>query len=376
MNLGSKMKATSANTVKFKELYRCIKNTKLSGIFLAKEDNKKFTRNQLIYLAGLIDNNGSISICINNPIEDTKGNYLHIRFINTSLSLPNRSIEFTKWLGERLLYNYNMKREEVDINGPRVYLILKDLFPFLINKKLSARYIFQYAIIRQWDKLNWKNFDYNLKIPKTNSRLAEEIKILLDLRYSNKEGRGRSNKEDFEILEKLKKYYSELAEGKKYNYIPTKIKEDLSSIFKTSSSNENFNNDQLLYLAGQIDSDVSSIFFVRQYYRYIPKIKINNRNLRFKKFIARKTNQTVSQNNLILNDRNTIKLLKQLHHYLIIQKNKARYVLDWANNFYNDRKRIDIVREFKKKYSYKKGMGKKSLEKFKLYYEETTGNVF
>jgi hypothetical protein len=109
------------------------------------ENYLKMTQLDKVYLAGVIDGRGSISIIQNKPkVTNKQINYSY----NTVIEISSRSIELMEWLCERVGGNYyafstcergskyiKRKRYRWTINGKNVGVICEYIKPFLITKK-------------------------------------------------------------------------------------------------------------------------------------------------------------------------------------------------------------------------------------------------
>jgi len=356
-------KPKTKSSQKYIGLYRALKEPRLSKIFKESDSEIFFTREQLIYLAGFIDHSGSINIMAKWG-QRRKFTYYNKLVLQPYLRIKNRSSELSKWIINKIPSAADPDScEEMEVpSGPKAYLLSKDLFEFLILKKSSAYYLIKFGETHGWSRLNWnKAKDYISRIPKDIERLIKELKIALDLRYDNIEKIGRKWKD----TKKIERLYVYLGNGRKYKFIPIKeyiITNYISPLFNSPVKDKWLKREQLIYLAGLIDADISSLGFYFNRGNYYPQIKIKSKSYKLKNYIGKTFGKKASNNPLKFIGKDCILLIKMLYEFLITQKRKANYLLKFDNITYL-KDSISLIIDFKKEFPFDKGNALKSNQK-------------
>jgi hypothetical protein len=136
-----------------------------------------FNRDHLIYLAGIIDGEGSIGIDKQSPCKSRKTTYYAIRLL-----VVNTNVPLLDWLKENFKGNI-IKRPKIE-NRRQCYVwsifscnavnILKECLPFMIVKKRQAELLIEFMGL---DKRGWN-------VPEDVQK--RRIELYDELRHVNK----------------------------------------------------------------------------------------------------------------------------------------------------------------------------------------------
>ena len=131
---------------------------------------QSLTNEELAYLAGIIDGEGTIAISVD------KAGYYALRLL-----ISNTSTKLIEWLSQRLEVSIYTSRQRkagskqlysVDIVSKKGKEVIEQVFPYLIVKKDHARVAFLFPFLRDYPKEKWEE----LKV--TQSFCYEELKEL------------------------------------------------------------------------------------------------------------------------------------------------------------------------------------------------------
>jgi len=348
----------SKRSNKFFGLIYARPNDKLSGIFV--KDNQELIP---VYLAGFIDGCSTVSIRAYYQKNNTA-------YFSPRIDIPNYSIVLSKYLCKKYEYNYNLKKmQNIPISGIKAYCFINEILPYLTRQKVLAKYIVYFGELKKWDSL------LNFHKPRetfTVERSIVETKIALSIRLKNKTRSGLKSKE----LRRLYEYYKSLT-GEKFriiNFHDKKNNYSLPEIFMENKESKKFTKKQSVYLAGFLDSKRTLFFTCKGIYDkniFIPGIKILNKNNNLKKFIARKYGKTFGKKlTYFLYGDEAIDLIRYVYNYLITNKEKADYILDWNNNKGNFKKQFEIIYKSLINYPYEQGNHDICLSILRDYYED------
>jgi len=331
-------------------LIKVRKEDKLSKIFL--EDNPELIP---IYLAGFVD--GCCTICIR-----AKSNGK--RLIPT-VDVQNISACLTEYLCKKYKYKLsNCEKDLFQISGIKAYYFIKGIYPYLLRLKNLAKYILVFGLERNWDNYSMYENATTYRKTLTLERLKRELNLAISIRSKNQTKSGRK----IEDLKKLIQYYKDIfnEDPKIINIIDESNNNELHYIFYEREEGKKFTERQLVYIAGYFDSKRSFSFK-----NTIPEVKLYKKgNKKISEFIKDK----YEKNSIcFLDGYKAIDLTKKVYDFLITNKDKASYLLDWYNNIGNEKKQYEIIYKSLINYPYEQGNHSKSLQILKKRYKNRFG---
>lgn len=328
------------------------KEDKLSKIFL---ENK--SELMPIYLAGFVD--GCCTISISARYKKNK-----FAIFTPCLHFINRSVSLSKFLCKKYQYNYNCyKQQFITINGIKAFYFIKEIFPYLLRNRLFAKYILLFGFEKGLDKYYMleKSMSYRKEI--TVDRAERDALITISIRSKNKNKSGNKSRD----LKRLINYYKSNFKDKiELVDLIDNNKKYIPDIFTEREEGKKFTERQLVYIAGYFDSKRSFSFR-----NNIPEIKLYKKgNKKISEFIKIK----YEKNSIwVLDGYKAIDLTKQVYDFLITNKDKASYLLDWYNNIGNEKKQYEIIYKSLINYPYEQGNHSKSLKILKERYKNRFG---